>query len=200
MSGSQWLARLKNERAPELAPTKPTKPLVRDEAAGFVGFAGPDSVAKGKTLSAEGGGFVGFTGAESRAEPNSHEVEPPAGIDRAEFRDQYARAREAEFSGVMKALTSTERVLVGDGSAARVQRFIERGIAADAAERLALRLHVRDQDQDDRRLCLECSYLGAQGHCIAAASGRLPGASARLEPVQTILQRCDAFGLRKGLV
>ena len=82
---------------------------------------------------------------------------------------------------------------------ARLHLFTEQGLALHEAEAMADKLTQRDRDGDDRRICLECSYLGEQGHCIAAATGRLPGASARLEPVQTILQRCEGFGLRKGL-
>ncbi len=80
---------------------------------------------------------------------------------------------------------------------ARTERFavLGRTDAADLAERLTL----RDRDGDDRRLCLECTWLGDTGRCLAAATGRIPGADRRLEPAQTILQRCGAFGLRKGL-
>ena len=81
---------------------------------------------------------------------------------------------------------------------ARTERFALLG-RADADD-LAERLTQRDRDGDDRRLCLECTWLGDTGRCLAAATGRIPGADRRLEPVQTILQRCDAFGLRKGLV
>jgi len=81
---------------------------------------------------------------------------------------------------------------------ARTERFALLG-RADADD-LAVRLTLRDRDGDDRRLCLECSWLGDTGRCLAAATGRIPGADPRLEPVQTILQRCGAFGLRKGLV
>ena len=81
---------------------------------------------------------------------------------------------------------------------ARAERFALLGCAD--ADDLAERLTPRDRDGDDRRLCLECTWLGDTGRCLAAATGRLRGADRRLEPVQTILQRCDAFGLRKGLV
>lgn len=81
---------------------------------------------------------------------------------------------------------------------ARTERFAVLG-QADADD-LAERLTLRDRDGDDRRLCLECTWLGDTGRCLAAATGRIPGADRRLEPVQTILQRCGAFGLRKGLV
>jgi hypothetical protein len=81
---------------------------------------------------------------------------------------------------------------------ARTERFalLGRADADDLAERLTL----RDRNGDDRRVCLECTWLGDTGRCLAAATGRIPGADRRLEPVQTILQRCGAFGLRKGLV
>lgn len=81
---------------------------------------------------------------------------------------------------------------------ARTERFalLGRSDADDLAERLTL----RDRDGDGRRLCLECTWLGDTGRCLAAATGRIRGADRRLEPVQTILQRCGAFGLRKGLV
>ncbi len=80
---------------------------------------------------------------------------------------------------------------------ARTARFARLGHAD--ADDLAERLTLRDRDGDDRRLCLECTWLGDAGRCLAAASGRIPGVDRRLEPVQTILQRCVAFGLRKGL-
>ena len=83
--------------------------------------------------------------------------------------------------------------------AMRMGQFIRRGIEGDDASALADQLVKRDRDGDDRRLCLECSWLGDMGRCIAAASGWLPDADRRLEPVITILQWCPAFGLRKGL-
>ena len=85
-----------------------------------------------------------------------------------------------------------------DAFTARTERFALLGRVADA-DHLAERLTLRDRQHDDRRLCLECTWLGDTGRCLAAATGRIPGADRRLEPVQTILQRCDAFGLRKGL-
>ncbi len=80
---------------------------------------------------------------------------------------------------------------------ARTERFALLG-RADADD-LEKRLTLRDRDGDDRRLCLECTWLGDTGRCLAAATGRIPGADRRLEPAQTILQRCRTFGLRMGL-
>lgn len=80
---------------------------------------------------------------------------------------------------------------------ARAERFALLGL--DNADDLAERLTLRDRDGDDRRLCLECTWLGETGRCAAAAAGRLHGADRRFEPVQTVLQRCTAFRLRQGL-
>lgn len=82
---------------------------------------------------------------------------------------------------------------------ARMRLMVNRGFSEAEAERLAEKLLARDRDGDDRRLCIECSYLGPSGRCLAAALGRLPGVSARSTPVVTVLQRCPAFGLKKGL-
>ena len=140
-----------------------------------------------------------------KGEPKADAGQPPTAD--LEFSDQYARARvllpkraeaEAAPDGNPEAATLTKAE--GDTFTDRRARFLVSGQALDDAERLAEMLVIRDRDGDDRRLCLECSYYGSSGRCVAAATGRLPGVSARLEPVATILWRCDAFGLRKGLV
>ena len=77
--------------------------------------------------------------------------------------------------------------------------FLRRRFGGDDADDLAEKLARRDAQGDDRRMCVECSNLGEQGLCLAAAIGKLSGADRRLKPVQTMLQRCEAFGLRKGL-
>lgn len=82
---------------------------------------------------------------------------------------------------------------------ARLARLIRWGWAADAAQRMAERLTRRDREGDARRACVECSNLSDRGRCLAASAGRLAGTDRRHEPVQTILQHCEAFGLRKEL-
>ena len=72
------------------------------------------------------------------------------------------------------------------------------GRVADA-EHLAERLTLRDRQHDDRRLCLECAALADNRRCLVAARGPLAGADRRLEPVPTILQRCEGFALAPGL-
>lgn len=84
--------------------------------------------------------------------------------------------------------------------AVRRDRLLRWGYAEREADALADRLTLRDRDGDDRRLCSECSWLGDAGRCLAAAGGRILGVDRRLEPVQTILQRCVAFDLRDGPV
>ena len=80
----------------------------------------------------------------------------------------------------------------------REARFTRMGRVADA-EHLAERLTLRDRQHDDRRLCLECAALADNRRCLAASRGRLAGADRRLEPVPTILQRCEGFALAPGL-
>jgi hypothetical protein len=83
--------------------------------------------------------------------------------------------------------------------AARLARMARQGWPEDKALATAERLARRDADEDDRRMCIECTHVGDTGRCVAAALGRVIGADRRLEPVQDLLQRCEAFGLRKGL-
>lgn len=84
--------------------------------------------------------------------------------------------------------------------AARLNRFLAAGLAPVRAQTAADRLTVRDADYgDNRRMCAQCSHYGTRGRCIAAASGRLPGVAKDLMPIPDLLQRCDTFGLRKGL-
>jgi hypothetical protein len=81
----------------------------------------------------------------------------------------------------------------------RLARMARLGWTEARALLTADRLRTRDSQEDDRRMCLECSHLGDSGRCVAAAMGRLRSADRRLEPVPDLLQRCEAFGLRKGL-
>lgn len=98
-----------------------------------------------------------------------------------------------------ESTTGREQAAADKARAARVNRTALLNFSIVSAERVADRLAQRDDDGDDRRMCVECSHLGERGRCIAASAGRIWGADRRLEPVQTILQRCEAFGLKKGL-
>lgn len=75
----------------------------------------------------------------------------------------------------------------------RQQMFVRRGMGASDAERCADRLVQRDQDKDDRRMCIECKHLQEGGTCFVATQGRLRATSTKHQPIKTILQRCEAF-------
>jgi virulence-associated protein VagC len=73
---------------------------------------------------------------------------------------------------------------------ARVSLFLRRGISATDADDLAQRLHLRDLQADDRRLCLECRHLVGRrcaSHLAAGVGRDLP------EALVMQLQRCPEF-------
>lgn len=74
-----------------------------------------------------------------------------------------------------------------------VALLTRRGLDVETVERVTDRLILRDREQDDRRLCLECARLDSSGRCGAAARGALRNADRRLEPLPLILQRCEGF-------
>lgn len=197
MSRNPWLAWLKNERAPEMAPTEPTKPRTSDNRAGSVGFAGPESATTAKIDVGEVGGFVGFAGASSGAEQKS---QPRADAGAVPVEDSNAHAREEAQADPAQRSAHAREHPGGELHAVRFNRFLAVGMVPARAEAAADRLAIRDADLDDRRMCVECTYYGARRRCIAAATGRLAGVPRDLEPVPDLLQRCEAFGLRKGLV
>lgn len=75
----------------------------------------------------------------------------------------------------------------------RLSRFIQLGMDACDADDLAERLVLRDVEQDDRRVCVECAELTDSSRCRAAGRGHLPGVGRHYEPVPAILHRCPAF-------
>ena len=50
-----------------------------------------------------------------------------------------------------------------DTFAARLHKFADKGLARNDGEALADKLVLRDRDQDDRRVCLECKHLAGHG-------------------------------------
>lgn len=86
-----------------------------------------------------------------------------------------------------------------DTFTARLTLFKDRGLSTEEAEELAHRLTGRDLEQDDRRLCIECSHAsgGAGGwRCsqwrpMQINSPDLPG-----DLVKVILHRCVRFNER----
>ena len=47
---------------------------------------------------------------------------------------------------------------------ARLARFTDKGVRQMDAESMADKLVIRDREQDDRRVCLECRHLSGYGH------------------------------------
>jgi hypothetical protein len=77
----------------------------------------------------------------------------------------------------------------------RMGLFQRRGLAEDEAEVLASRLVLRDQQRDDRRVCLECVHLQRSGHCAEVIGKRMPVACEpeRFTVISTQLARCSHF-------
>jgi len=76
----------------------------------------------------------------------------------------------------------------------RVAVLRRRGMTDMDAERLATQMLHRDRPDsgDDRRICLECKGLKRAVCTTAQAMGLRYG----MEPVATIMQRCDGFVLK----
>ena len=83
-----------------------------------------------------------------------------------------------------------------DRFTARLARFTDRGVIQGDAESLADRLVIRDREQDDRAMCLECVHLHRAGRC---GNWQRSGVAIRprdaFMPVELVrqLQRCDGF-------
>lgn len=82
----------------------------------------------------------------------------------------------------------------GDWSDNEIKRFLKReatflqeGLDADGAERLAQQMLYRDRPDsgDDRRVCFECRHMRPGPKCQAG-----------ILPVRFILQRCPGFDLK----
>ena len=139
-----WLARLKNEKAPDTHATKPTKPAQGDAKAGFVGFVAYPTACFQKIGSVDPGSV------KAQAPAANGGVTPdlvPA-IDPDRWCWPYSLAM------------NTAEV---DTFTARLARFTDKGVSYDDAERLADGLVIRDREGDDRRLCLECAHLHGAG-------------------------------------
>lgn len=77
---------------------------------------------------------------------------------------------------------------------ARLNRFANKGLPIDVAERLAEALVIRDREWDERRLCLECTHLQGYGpwRCGNWKLADVPR-DGLPRVVVRMLQRCDGF-------
>jgi hypothetical protein len=81
----------------------------------------------------------------------------------------------------------TGETLPDDGKAARrfqirLRMFARRGLDSLRATELAERLTVRDEQRDDRRLCVECAHLRRGWNCAKGDA-----------VLVDVLQRCFSF-------
>lgn len=166
----KWLARLKNEKAPDPPATKPTKPPQGDERAGFVGFVA--------YLPAT---FQKFEGEQTPAnDGQAHEPDWLATVDGTDL-NTWPHTQAMNPSEV-------------DTFTARLARFTDKGVAYAEAERLADKLVIRDREGDDRRLCLECIHLQGVGRWKCSNWRAADVARVGLAPdMALMLQRCGGF-------
>lgn len=87
-----------------------------------------------------------------------------------------------------------------DTFSARLQKFTAKGLARDKAEMLADKLVLRDRDQDEWRVCLECKHLAGHGagswrcgNWQAAGVATRPGDAQLPADLVVQLQHCGGF-------
>ena len=170
-----WLARLKNEKAPDTHATKPTKPAQGDAKAGFVGFVAYPPAPFQKNGVCDLVAVVPKTAAANDGAIT--DSAPTTDPDRCCW-----PASPAMNSGEIDAFT------------ARLARFTGKGVNYDDVERLADGLVIRDREGDDRRLCLECTHLQGYGrwHCGNWQAAEVAQQGLARDLV-LMLQRCGGF-------
>lgn len=87
-----------------------------------------------------------------------------------------------------------------DTFAARLNQFTDKGMACKDCEALADKLVLRDRDQDDRRVCLECKHFAGYGaRSWRCGNWQVAGVAIHSRDAQLPadlvmqLQRCDGF-------
>ena len=177
-----WLARLKNEKAPDTHATKPTKPAQGDAKAGFVGFVAYPPAPFQKNGVCDLVAVVPQTAAANDGAIT--DSAPTTDPDRCCW-----PASPAMNSGEIDTFT------------ARLGMFTDKGVSYEDAERLADALLIRDREGDDRRLCLECAHLHGPGSLRCSnvqQAGMACDGLAR--DLVVILQRCSGFAGWQGLI
>jgi len=81
----------------------------------------------------------------------------------------------------------------------RVSLLIRRGFNATDADDLAERLHLRDVQGDERRLCVECRHLAGRTGTWRCGNARIAGVGHELPAeLATTMQRCAGFTAAEG--
>ena len=126
-------------------------------------------------------GFVGFV-VPTMAHTPKIGADSRAANDPAPDPDRWCWPRSSAMNGAeIEAFT------------ARVERFTDKGLGLDDANNLANKLVIRDRDQDDRRLCLECAHFTANTSCRNHKAADVPPMVGGDFSVG--LQRCQGFAL-----
>ncbi|WP_143131320.1 hypothetical protein [Noviherbaspirillum humi] len=176
-----WLQRLKNEATLQRGNLQ--KPQKRNSVV-FVGISPSTSENIERTLVPSNNGPAGLAGAIRDSILFSIEPTP---------------ATSENNAGHELALESKGHVTQLDS--ARVGLLVTRGVTTAEAINMAEKLSLRDQQLDDRRLCLECQHLyGTRDarRCAKWQQQKLsnPGIPAELAEV---LQRCKHFDEAMGI-
>ena len=167
-----WLARLKNEKAPDTHATKPTETL-------FVGFVAYPPATLQKIGAVDPVAVIPET-------PAANDGPPPA-IAPATDPDRWCWPHSVAWNP--KEIDTTT---------ARLARFTDKGVSYDDADRLADTLVIRDRQGDDRRLCLECTYLQGTGRWRCSNWKQADVARDGLaRDLVLMLQRCGGFAARR---
>jgi hypothetical protein len=108
---------------------------------------------------------------------------------------EHVRASPPRYSSGTTAILAREIETL----LARLALFTDRGLSMEEAEILADRMVTRDQQADERRLCLECLHLSGgpeRRRCSQWREVGLINGAAIPGELVTILQRCPAFNHR----
>ena len=127
--------------------------------------------------------FVGFAGTPAGTFENSG-GESAAANDATADPDRWCWPKSSAMNG--------EEI---DTFVARLHKFTDKGLSQTVGEMLADKLVIRDREQDDRRLCLECLHLKSGGGRWACNQWQRAGLGASGLPADLVrqLQRCDSF-------
>jgi hypothetical protein len=186
----KWLARLRKTQAPpDTDPTETTKTI-------FVVSVGTPA-----GLSENSGGHIQAANDVAHSQDFDREaLEERAAI--MEFDGGLSRHQAEALAGIgcdvdRHGWPHTEAMNTGeiDAFMARVLLFTKRGVDNSEAEQMADDLVLRDREEDDRRLCLECLHLQQTAGLWLCSRWRLAGLSVAGVPgeVVKLLQRCNAF-------
>ena len=110
---------------------------------------------------------------------------------------QKSRCNEIALMDGLLHLAKDDAALA-DTFTARVALFTDRGLSLDDAQALANKMEKRDQELDDRRLCLECLHLSGGPAARRCRQWQMRNIGSPAVPVDVvaILQRCEGFGQR----